>query len=204
MSTFTETVMQRSGEHLFYTALALLCAAALALPLGVVIGHFRRGKIVVVLATGAMRALPTLGVLILVVLIVGIGLAAPIIALVVIGIPPILAGAYAGIEAVDPATVDAARSLGMTEWQIVTKVEIPLAADIILGGIRSAMMQILATATIAAYVGLGGLGRFIIDGIAIRDYDQMLYGSLTVIVLALVLDSLLSVKRLTTPYGGSS
>lgn len=204
MSTFTETVMQRSGEHLFYTALALLCAAALALPLGVVIGHFRRGRIVVVLATGAMRALPTLGVLILVVLIVGIGLAAPIIALVVIGIPPILAGAYAGIEAVDPATVDAARSLGMTEWQIVTKVEIPLAADIILGGIRSAMMQILATATIAAYVGLGGLGRFIIDGIAIRDYDQMLYGSLTVIVLALVLDSLLSVKRLTTPYGGSS
>lgn len=204
MSTFTETVMQRSGEHLFYTALALLCAAALALPLGVVIGHFRRGRIVVVLATGAMRALPTLGVLILVVLIVGIGLAAPIIALVVIGIPPILAGAYAGIEAVDPATVDAARSLGMTEWQIVTKVEIPLAADIILGGIRSATMQILATATIAAYVGLGGLGRFIIDGIAIRDYDQMLYGSLTVIVLALVLDSLLSVKRLTTPYGGSS
>ena len=99
----------------------------------------------------------------------GIGLTPPMFALVVLAIPPLLAGAYSGLESVDRQTIDAARAMGMTEWQILAKVEIPLALPIIVGGIRSATLQVVATATVAAYVGLGGLGRYIIDGQAIQD-----------------------------------
>jgi osmoprotectant transport system permease protein len=163
-------------------------AAAIAVPLGLWIGHTGRLRGLAVAVTGALRALPTLGLLTLMVLWRGIGLTPPTIALVVLAIPPLLAGAYAGLESVDRATVDAARAIGMTEWQVLGRVEIPLAMPLIVGGIRSAVLQVVATATIAAYIGLGGLGRYLIDGLAVRDYPQMLAGSLVVVVLALVLD----------------
>ena len=111
-----------------------------------------------------------------------------VIALVVLAIPPLLAGAYAGVESVDARTVDAARALGMTEWQVLSRVEVPIALPLILGGVRSAVLQVVATATIAAYVGLGGLGTYLIEGIAIRNYPETLSGSLIVVLLALVLD----------------
>jgi osmoprotectant transport system permease protein len=106
----------------------------------------------------------------------------------VLAIPPLLAGAYAGLESVDRQTVDAARAIGMTEWQVLGRVEVPLALPLILGGLRSAVLQVIATATVAAYVGLGGLGRYLIDGLAVRDYPQMLAGATVVVVLALLLD----------------
>ena len=121
---------------------------------------------------------------------IGIGLTPAIVALVVLSIPPLLAGAYSGLESVDRQTIDAARAIGMTEWQILTKVEVPLALPLIVGGIRSATLQVLATATVAAYIGLGGLGRYIIDGQAVQDYPQMLAGSFLVVALALVLDGI--------------
>jgi osmoprotectant transport system permease protein len=142
-----------------------------------------------------LRALPTLGLLTLVVLFSGIGLVAPVIALTILAIPPLLAGAYAGLESVDRETIDAARAQGMTEWQILGKVEIPLALPIIVGGIRSATLQVVATATVAAYVGLGGLGRLIIDGQAVQDYPQMLSGAVLVVVLALVLDAIFALAQ---------
>jgi osmoprotectant transport system permease protein len=138
--------------------------------------------------TGALRALPTLALLTLMVLWRGIGLTPPTVALVVLAIPPLLAGAYAGLESVDRQTIDAARAIGMTEWQVLGRVEIPLAMPLILGGLRSAVLQVVATATVAAYVGLGGLGRYLIDGLAVRDYPQMLAGATVVVVLALLLD----------------
>jgi osmoprotectant transport system permease protein len=129
----------------------------------------------------------------------GIGLVAPVLALTILAVPPLLAGAYAGLESVDRATIDAARAQGMTEWQILTKVEIPLGLPIIVGGIRSATLQVVATATVAAYVGLGGLGRFIIDGQAVQDYPQMLSGAVLVVVLALLLDAIFALaQRLAT------
>jgi osmoprotectant transport system permease protein len=118
----------------------------------------------------------------------GIGLTPTLIALVVLAVPPLLAGAYAGVESVDRQTIDAARSMGMTELQILRKVEIPLALPIIVGGLRSAVLQVVATATVAAYVGLGGLGRYLIDGQAVSDYAQMAGGAVLVVVLAIVLD----------------
>ncbi len=107
----------------------------------------------------------------------------------ILAIPPLLAGAYSGLEAVDRQTIDAARAMGMTELQILTRVEIPLALPLLVGGVRSAVLQVVATATVGAFIGLGGLGRYIIDGQAFQDYPQMVSGSILVIVLALALDA---------------
>ena len=181
-------VPNRLIEHLGYSALTVGIAAAIAIPIGLWIGHTGRLRGVAVALTGALRALPTLGLLTWFVLLAGIGLTAPILALVILAIPPLLAGAYSGLEAVDRQTIDAARAMGMTEWQILARVEIPLALPLLVGGFRSAVLQVVATATVAAYVGLGGLGRFIIDGQRLSDYPQMVSGSILVIVLALALD----------------
>ena len=187
--TGDDGVPMRTLEHLGYSALTVGLAAAVAIPVGLWIGHTGRLRGLAVALTGAMRALPTLGLLTWFVLISGIGLTAPILALVILAIPPLLAGAYSGLEAVDRQTIDAARAMGMTEWQILTRVEIPLAVPLLVGGVRSAVLQVVATATVAAYVGLGGLGRFIIDGQALSDYPEMVAGSVLVIVLALALDA---------------
>jgi len=188
-------IPHRLTEHLGYSALTVAIAGAIALPLGLWIGHTGRLRGVAVALTGAVRALPTLGLVTLAALWLGVGLTGPLIALVVLAVPPVLAGAYAGIESVDPRTVDAARAQGMTEWQVLTRVEVPLALPLILGGVRSAVLQVVATATIAAYIGLGGLGRYLIDGVAVRDYPQTLSGSLVLVALALVLDGAFAVVQ---------
>lgn len=182
--------VHRLVEHLGYTAETIAIAAVIAIPIGLWIGHTGRFRSAAVAITGAFRALPTLGLLIMIVLFLGIGLTPTLIALTVLAVPPLLAGAYSGLETVDRQTIDAARAMGMTELQILRKVEIPLALPIIVGGFRSAVLQVVATATVAAYVGLGGLGRYLIDGQAISDYAQMAGGSVLVIALALVLDAL--------------
>lgn len=191
----TDGFPHRLTEQLGYTALTVSIAAAIALPIGLWIGHTGRLRGVAVVVTGSLRALPTLGVLTFMVLWRGIGLTPAVVALVVLAVPPLLAGAYAGLESVDRQTIDAARATGMTEWQVLGRVEIPLALPIILGGLRSAVLQVVATATIAAYIGLGGLGRYLFDGIAVRDYPQMVAGSVVVVALALVLDALLAASQ---------
>ncbi|WP_129360249.1 MULTISPECIES: ABC transporter permease [Micrococcaceae] len=191
----------RLGEHLEYTGLVLGIAVIVAIPVGLWLGHTRRGGNVVIGLTGALRSLPTLGLLTLFALWIGIGLTAPVLALVILAVAPLLANAYAGIAAVDPAVVDAARAQGMKEWQILTKVEIPNAVPILFGGIRNATLQIVATVTVMAYIDLGGLGRFLIDGLAVRDYSRMVASMLLAAVLALVLDGILALvqRALTSP-----
>jgi len=183
-------IPHRLVEHLGYSAITVGVAASIAIPAGLWIGHTGRFRTSTVAITGAMRALPTLGLLTFIVLLTGIGLTPTILALVALSIPPLLAGAYAGLESVDRQTIDAARAIGMTEWQILTKVEVPLALPLIVGGFRSATLQVVATATIGAYVGLGGLGRFIFDGLASYDKPQLLAGCVLVVVLALTLDAI--------------
>jgi osmoprotectant transport system permease protein len=196
------SIPQRIGEHLLITAIVLALAAAIALPIGVIIGHTGRGRDLAVMLSGGLRALPTLGVLALFGLWLGIGLSAPILALVILAIPPLLAGAYAGFESVDRRTIDSARAVGMRERQIVGKVELPLSLPILVGGIRSATLQIVATATLAAYVADFGLGRFIFQGLKTRDYAEMLGGSVLVIILALVVDGCFALtQRLVVPAG---
>lgn len=182
----------RLGEHLYYTLIALLIAALVAVPLGYLVGHTGRGKQLAVGLSGAGRALPSLGLLTVLTLIVGVGDAdiAATIVFVVLGVPSVLAGAYAGVENVDPGVVDSAHAMGMTRWQVLTKVEAPLGLPLLVGGLRSAALQIIATAVLAAYVGLGGLGIYIQRGISLRNYDEMLGGAIAIVVLALVVDAL--------------
>ena len=188
-------IPQRLLEHLYYSGVALLIAAVIAIPLGLFVGHTGRGRFVVVNAAGAARAVPSLGLLFVSVLVLGPRLTGDTafvvpceIVLVVLAIPPILAGAYAGVEEVDPAVRDAAKGMGMRGPEVLARVEIPCALPLIFSGLRSGALQVVATATIAATVGLGGLGRFLIDGLAVRDYSQMAAGAVLVGVLALVVD----------------
>jgi len=168
----------RTVEHLQYTLIALLFSVLIAVPLGMLVGHTGRGTFLVVTGVNALRALPTLGVLLLGVLLWGLGLVPPTVALMLLGIPPLLAGTYAGIANVDPTVVDAARAMGMTESRVLLRVETPIAMPLILGGLRTATLQIVATATVAAYASLGGLGRYLIDGIKVRQFHIALVGAL--------------------------
>lgn len=192
----------RIGEHLAYTFGAVIIGALIAIPLGIVVGHTRRGAALAVSFTGGLRALPSLGVLILIGLSVGIGFQAPLATFVIMAIPPLLSGTYAGIQAVNPLTVDAARAMGMTPLQVVFQVEVPLALPLIVAGMRSAILQVVATATLAAYVSGGALGVYIFSALARRDYPQMLAASLIVIVMAFVLEGIFALlQRLARPRG---
>jgi len=183
---------QRILEHLGYTVLALAIALVIAFPIGLLIGHTGKGSFLAINAGNAGRALPTLGVLLLVVTLAGTGLVPVTVALVLLAIPPILTTTYAGVASVPHATVDAARGIGMRELLIATRVELPIALPVVLGGIRNAALQVISTATIAAYVSLGGLGRYLFDGLALQDYPQIVGGSIVVALLAVVVDLLLA------------
>jgi len=194
-------IAPRLGQHLATTAIAVGWAVLIAVPIGILVGHTRRGSGVVGGIAGAARSVPTLGLLTLFALWLGIGLRGPLLALIVLAIPSALAGAYAGIQAVDPEIPDAARAVGMNEFRIVWKVELPLGAPVIIGGIRAATLQVVATATLAAYVADNGLGRYLFIGLKTRDYAQMVGGALLVIILALVLEILLAlVQRLVSAH----
>ncbi|MCW4465328.1 ABC transporter permease subunit [Glutamicibacter sp. MNS18] len=192
------------AQHLAYTAMAVLVAALVAIPVGWGIGHTGRGRELAVAVSGIARAVPSFGLLILLVLLFGVlhKPEAAVLTFVLLAIPSILAGAYTGFEAIDRKTVDAARAAGMTEWQILAKVEIPLGLPLLVGGLRSAILQVVATVTIAAYVNLGGLGLPIITGLNLRRYDMVLGGAIMVAVLALLLDMLLAgAQKLAVPRG---
>ncbi|MFZ6993025.1 ABC transporter permease [Curtobacterium sp. RRHDQ66] len=192
----------RLWEHVWITLLTIVIACAIAVPLGLVIGHTGRGKSLAVGFSGGVRALPTLGLLTILALWIGLGIEAPLISLVILAIPSILAGTYSGLEAIDRVTIDAARAQGMTTWQLLTKVEIPLGLPLIVGGIRAAVLQVIATATLAAYINAGGLGGYAFSGLANQDYEEVLGGSLLVIALAIVFEIVFAVlQRLAVPAG---
>jgi len=208
-------ILRRLVEHMEYSLAALLIAGLIAIPLGLYIGHTGRGRFLVVNAVGAARAIPSLGLLYLAFFWLGPRLSGDIaflaptgLVLVVLGIPPILSGAYAGVEGVDPAARDAAKGMGMRGPQVLRHVELPCALPLILSGVRSAMLQVIATATIAAVLGLGGLGRFLIDGLASQDFPQTAAGAVLVAGLALIVDTVLALgqrsvvsRGLTGRYG---
>jgi osmoprotectant transport system permease protein len=189
-------------EHLGYSGLSLLIAALIAVPLGVLIGHTGRGALAVVNIANAWRAIPTLGLLVLAVITLGFSPLAWLIPLVVLGIPPILVNTYEGVAGVDPEIRDAARGMGMTPWQQVGRVEVPVALPLIMLGLRTGAIFVVATATIAAEIGLGGLGRYIIDGLAVNDYGQVAGGAALVALLALAVQIFfVGLRRLVVPAG---
>lgn len=203
-ATGSTPLLSAIGTHLWLTAISVLIAALIAIPLGWLIGHTGRGRNIAVFVSGAARAIPALGLVTLLLLLVGVTLKteAAILAFVVLAIPSVLAGAYAGFEAIDRSTIQAARAVGMTEWQILWQVEVPLGMPLLISGIRAGVLQVVATVAIAAYVGLGGIGFFIIQGIQLRQFSQILGASLVIVALALALDGLFALlQRLVTPRG---
>jgi osmoprotectant transport system permease protein len=183
-----DSVPVRLVEHIWYSALAVLIATVIALPLGLLIGHTGRGSLLAASLSNFWRALPTLGVVILIFRLEPLSLWPVLVALVIIAIPPILLNTDVGIRSIDPRVRDAARGMGMTGPQALWEVEIPLALPLILTGLRSATGQVVAAASIAAFVGLGGLGRYIIDGYATRDIGQITGGAVLVALLALAVE----------------
>jgi osmoprotectant transport system permease protein len=209
--TGPEGIPTRLWEHLEYSLIALLIAALIALPLGTLIGHTGRGSFVVVAIANSFRALPTVGLLVFFYILLsphihGTGIASYFIpseiVLVLLAIPSMLTNTYAGIDAVDPAVRDAARGMGMRGVQVLRQVEIPNALPLIFSGVRSSFLQVIATTIVTAYVGLGGLGRYLIDGLSQQDYPQMASGAVLVASLALLLDLALGVvQRYTVSRG---
>jgi len=190
--------------HLRYSLIAVAIGAAIALPLGVAIGHSGRATWLVSVVN-ALRAIPGVGLLVLLAVIIAphfhghtdLGFLIPTeIVLVVFAIPPILANTFAGVQNVDPEVRDAAKGMGMTGMQVLRKVEIPCSLPLIFSGIRSATLVVIATATIASYLPLlGGLGRFIYDGLQTSDYPQMVSGGVLVAALAMLADLVLSITQ---------
>lgn len=192
------------AQHLAFTFGSVLIAAVIAIPVGWLIGHTGRGREFAIFLAGAARALPSLGLIVLLVLLLGVALKteAAVVAFVLLAIPSILAGAYAGFEAIDRTVIDAGRAMGMTPWQVLWKIEVPLGLPLLIGGLRIATLQVVATVTIAAYVGLGGLGYYIIQGISLRNFPEILGASIVVIALALLLDAFFAVlQRFVVPRG---
>ena len=209
---FNPGIGEQIAAHLGYTAIALAIAGVIAFPLGLALGHTGRAGWLVSVAN-SLRSLPTVGLLILLYVVVSplitgrgdaVYLVPTEIVLVLLALPAILANTYAGIRNVDPAVRDAARGMGMTGRQVLFRVELPNALPLIFSGVRSAALQVIATATIAAYVGLGGLGRYVYDGLAQRDFGQMAGGAVLVAALAVLVDLVLAlVQRFTVSRGVS-
>ncbi len=196
-------LLVRLGEHLWFTVRVVLIAAVIAVPLGLLIGHTGRGGVTLVGTANAMRALPTLGlVTFLFLLSPSRPVLVTIVGLVVLAVPPILAGTYAGVQSIDGRVNDAATGMGMSGWQRLWQTEVPGSLPLLMGGVRSAVLQVVATVTVAAYVGVGGLGEPLLVGLAINEYPQVAAVALVTAALAVVLDFLLAVvARLVVPRG---
>ncbi|MBW8794601.1 MAG: ABC transporter permease [Streptomyces sp.] len=192
----------RLWEHIQYSLEALAYAAVIGLPIGLVTGHYGRGGNTLALIATAGRALPSFGLLVLMFIWLGFGMLPVMIPLVILAVPPILVTTYEAMRSVDPSPVDAARGMGMPEARVLFQVELPVALPLILSGLRSAAIQIVSTATIAAYVSLGGLGRYIIDGLYQKNYEKVVGGATLVAAMALVtLGIFWAVARLTVSPG---
>jgi osmoprotectant transport system permease protein len=196
------SIPQQVVAHLGYSALPLVIAAVIGIPFGVLVGHTRRGAVVVAAVANVWRAIPTPGLLVLLAVLLGFSFVTWLVPLVVLAIPPILVNSYEGVAGVDPDVKDAAKGAGMTAWQQVARVEVPIAMPLILVGLRTAAIFVVATATIAAYIGLGGLGRYIFDGLATSQYGPVAGGALLVVILAVLVLVLFAVlSRVVVPAG---
>lgn len=192
-------------SHLWFTFISVLLAALIAVPIGLAIGHTGKGRELAVGLSSAARGLPSFGLMLLLVVVFGVAHRdlALIISLVIIAIPPILAGAYSGVENISRTTIDASYGIGMTGWQVLRKVEMPLSIPQLVGGLRTATIQVVATVTIAGYVGNVGLGFYIVQGIQIRDFGQVLAAAILTMIMAVIIDLVWAiVSKWAKPFRG--
>ena len=206
-----EGVPTRVVEHLELSFASVAIAIVIALPVGLAIGHLRRGRFVAVVMAIVGRAIPSFAILSIAFQVVlnvapevAFGFVPTLIALTLLAIPPILTNTYVGIEEVDADTVEAARGVGMRGSQVLRRLELPLATPLILAGTRTAAVQVVATATLAALIAGGGLGRYIIDGFAQGDEGMLLAGAVLVAALAIVTELAFGLlERLVSPRTSS-
>ena len=209
VNAFWQYVTDPSNDYLGHTldyvkisVGAILFAIAISVPLGVAVSRSLLASFIAINISGLMRAIPVLAFLAAAYPYLGFGVRPSLVALTILGIPPILLNTYTGIRGIDPASIDAARGMGMTTWQIITRIQTPLVLPIIAAGVRTSAVQIIATATLAAIIGGGGYGEYIYLGLRQFDIGALLAGSLPVTFLALLAElSLGWLQRILTPAG---
>jgi len=188
MSDNPALMWQKTAEHLQISGAAMGIALLIAIPLGVWLGHIHRGSFISINVSNIGRALPSLAVIAIGLGIFGIGTTNVVFALVVLAFPLMLTNAYVAIDNIDPDVIESARGMGMRPHQILLRIELPLALPLILAGIRTAAVNVVATATLGALVAFGGLGRYIVDGLALQEYDRLFAGALLVALLAIAVE----------------
>jgi osmoprotectant transport system permease protein len=186
-----DQLVEALGQHLWLSGLALAAALGVCLPLGVWIARRRSLAEPTIAVFNGLRVVPSLAILFLAIPYLGTGAGPAVVALTALACPPILLNTYAGFRGIDAAVLEAARGMGMAEAQALRRVELPLAAPVVLAGVRAATVEVIASATLAAFIGAGGLGVFITRGFAVRDSGLMLVGAVTVALLALAAETLL-------------
>lgn len=194
--------LQHTVDYIKLCAVAIVLAIVISVPLGVLVVRSPVASFIAINFSGLLRAIPILAVLVAFYPILGFGFLPALVALTILGIPPILLNTYTGIRGIDPATIDAARGMGMTPLQIITRIQTPLVLPIIAAGIRTSAVQIIATATLAAIIGAGGYGEYIYLGLREFDTTQLLAGALPVALLALLVEYTLNwTEYALTPAG---
>ena len=198
----TAGVTHRLYEHIVMSVLCIGVAAAISLPAGVVLGHLGKGGWLVINVSNIGRALPSFAILVLAYQFLGLGPEPAVVALIALAVPPMVTNSYVGVRSVDPEIREAARGMGMTGRQVLTRVELPMALPLIFAGLRTAAVQVVATATLAAVIAWGGLGRYIIDGLSQRDNVEVFAGAVLVALLSVVTElSLALIQRRVVSKG---
>lgn len=200
LATYGTQLIAKTGQHLYISAFALALGVIVAVPLGILLTRMKRGANLVITLAGVLQTIPAMALLAMMIPIFGIGSTPAIVALFIYSLLPILRNTYLGMQGVSPTVRDAAKGMGMTWWQAMLQAEIPLAAPVIMSGIRLSATYVIAWATLASYIGAGGLGDFIFNGLNLYRSDLILGGSIPVILLALLVDYLLGkVEFAVTP-----
>jgi osmoprotectant transport system permease protein len=194
-----------SGHTIVYLKLcgvSIVAAIIIGVVLGALVSRNPVASFIAINLSGLMRAIPIIAILLIFVPLFGLGFLPAIIALIILGIPPILLNTYTGIRGIEPATIDAAKGMGMTPWQIATRIQAPLVTPLVAAGVRTSAVQIVATATLAAFIGAGGFGDYIVDGINVLNYTELIVGAVSVAVLAILIEVSMSwLQRALTPEG---
>ena len=202
--TGPDGIPTRTAQHLTISLIAMAIAMVIALPVGLVLGHLGKGELFAVNIGNVGRAIPTFGLLIIFAstAVIGVGPVAAILALAIFAIPPLLTNTFTGLRQVTPASVDAASGMGMSGTQVLTRVEVPQAMPVIAAGVRTAAVQVVATASLAAFVGGGGLGTYVINGFATADTTLIIAGSILIAGISILAELVLSqVQKYATPKG---
>jgi len=199
----TNDYLGHAIDYLKLCGLAIAVATIIGVGLGILVSRSPILAFIAINLSGVMRAIPIIAALFIIFSVVKqLGFLPAIIALILLGIPPILINTYTGIRGIDPAAIDAAKGMGMTTWQIATRIQAPLVTPLVAAGIRTSAVQIVATATLAAFIGAGGFGDYIVDGIQVFNNTELIVGAVSVAVLAMIIEiSLSRLQHALTPEG---